>query len=221
MLNRTIHKLVVLLPILSISVGVHASEYCVKRFEKDIGKANSELSSKLLEQVDIDKKIRALIDERDVIAGQIASLIASDPNLDKESTRKKIAELSSEQSAKKVVQDKIEADGHSNNERIAQLRTSVPASVQGQLKGCLAAVTPVNTVVNFAIQGAALVATAGMSAVLPEKTLYVDIGEVLHGKPLGGDGALVPKARDDVLEALGIGGDAEKIIKDPKCIFGC
>jgi len=44
---------------------------------------------------------------------------------------------------------------------------------------------------------------------------HVDLGEVYKGRPLGGDGALIPKARDDVLNALGIGGDVRKFIQDP------
>lgn len=44
---------------------------------------------------------------------------------------------------------------------------------------------------------------------------HVDLGEVYKGRPLGGDGALIPKVRDDVLDALGISGDARIVIKDP------
>lgn len=44
---------------------------------------------------------------------------------------------------------------------------------------------------------------------------HVDLGEVFHGRPLGGDNAFIPKMRDDVLDALGIGGDMRKLINDP------
>ena len=44
---------------------------------------------------------------------------------------------------------------------------------------------------------------------------HVDLGEVYNGRPLGGDNALIPKARDDVLDALHIEGDLRKLIKDP------
>ncbi|BAL06175.1 MULTISPECIES: hypothetical protein [Bradyrhizobium] len=44
---------------------------------------------------------------------------------------------------------------------------------------------------------------------------HVDLGEIYKGRPLGGDNALIPKARDDVLDALGIGGDVRKFIQDP------
>jgi hypothetical protein len=44
---------------------------------------------------------------------------------------------------------------------------------------------------------------------------HVDLGEIYKGRPLGGDNALIPKARDDVLDALKIGGDVRQFIKDP------
>lgn len=47
------------------------------------------------------------------------------------------------------------------------------------------------------------------------KEVNVDLTEIYKGHPLGGDNALFPKARDDVLRELGISGDAEKILKDP------
>ncbi|MGE3781588.1 MAG: hypothetical protein AB7H71_02445, partial [Alphaproteobacteria bacterium] len=40
--------------------------------------------------------------------------------------------------------------------------------------------------------------------------------EIRDGRPLGGPNAAIPKARDDALNSLGIGGDARKIIQDPK-----
>lgn len=43
----------------------------------------------------------------------------------------------------------------------------------------------------------------------------IDLGEVYKGRLFGGDNALIPKARDDALNALGIGGDVAKVIKDP------
>lgn len=43
----------------------------------------------------------------------------------------------------------------------------------------------------------------------------VDLGEVYKGKTFGGDNALFPKAREDAFNALGIGGDAAKILRNP------
>jgi hypothetical protein len=43
----------------------------------------------------------------------------------------------------------------------------------------------------------------------------VDLGEVYKGHPLGGDGALIPKAREEVLNALGIKGEQAEWLRDP------
>lgn len=43
----------------------------------------------------------------------------------------------------------------------------------------------------------------------------IDLGKIYQGYPLGGDNALIPKAREEVLEALHIGGDAAKFLRDP------
>ncbi|MCP9230585.1 hypothetical protein NMG46_10045 [Mesorhizobium sp. LMG 17147] len=63
-------------------------------------------------------------------------------------------------------------------------------------------------------------ATGGLSAILPPRFTHVDVSEILAGKPFGGPNAFLPKARDDLLKGLGIGGDVACIIKDPKKIFG-
>lgn len=48
---------------------------------------------------------------------------------------------------------------------------------------------------------------------------HIDLGEIYKGKPLGGDNALIPKARDDVLDALGIGGEVAKVLKQPEVVI--
>ena len=44
---------------------------------------------------------------------------------------------------------------------------------------------------------------------------HIDLGEVYKGRPLGGDNALIPKARADVLDALNIGGNERKFLENP------
>lgn len=44
---------------------------------------------------------------------------------------------------------------------------------------------------------------------------HVDLGEIYKGKTFGGNDALIPKFRDDALNALGIGGTAADVIRDP------
>ncbi|MEP4102587.1 hypothetical protein, partial [Paraglaciecola sp.] len=73
----------------------------------------------------------------------------------------------------------------------------------------------------------AKITSGGLSEILPGKMGYIDASDILAGYPLGGKDALIPKARDQALESLGLGGnnDLGKIIKDParpiRCIFGC
>ncbi|MFM0125703.1 MULTISPECIES: hypothetical protein [Paraburkholderia] len=44
---------------------------------------------------------------------------------------------------------------------------------------------------------------------------HVDLGAVYHGRPFGGENALIPKVRSDVLDFLQIHGDVRKFIEDP------
>lgn len=44
---------------------------------------------------------------------------------------------------------------------------------------------------------------------------HIDLGEVYKGRTFGGDNALIPKAREDALNALGIGGDVANFLRDP------
>lgn len=83
---------------------------------------------------------------------------------------------------------------------------------------------PIQDVVNVAMT----IATLGIANVLPKHMTNVDVSQIISGKPFGGDSALIPKMRDDALNALGIGGknnDIGKVIRDPvrvvRCWFGC
>jgi hypothetical protein len=63
-------------------------------------------------------------------------------------------------------------------------------------------------------------ATGGLSAILPPRFTHTDASKILTGEILGGQDALIPKARDDLLKALNVSGDVACIIRDPKKIFG-
>ncbi|KRC76375.1 hypothetical protein D3C87_1370980 [compost metagenome] len=43
----------------------------------------------------------------------------------------------------------------------------------------------------------------------------IDLGQVYKGRTFGGDDALIPKAREEAFNALGIGGDVAKVLRDP------
>lgn len=91
----------------------------------------------------------------------------------------------------------------------------------GKAQGCAAAVAPAQLAANIGV----VWATGGLSLLLPERMTRIDVGEILHGKPLGGDNALIPKAREDLLRAITgrehDNGEISKIIRDPiKCTVG-
>lgn len=80
---------------------------------------------------------------------------------------------------------------------------------------CTANYMPKQQMANIVVS----VYTAGLSEFLPSHLTYVDVSEIMDGRPLGGPNAAIPKARDDTLNTLGIGGDAKKIIQDPKKVL--
>lgn len=96
-------------------------------------------------------------------------------------------------------------------------------AVSTQIDDCEKGVKPYQDVVN----NFANIATSGIAGQLPAKMAFIDASEILAGYPLGGPDALIPKAREQIMNAVGLGGnnDLGKIIKDParpiKCIFGC
>jgi hypothetical protein len=63
------------------------------------------------------------------------------------------------------------------------------------------------------------IALLGLNKLLPERMTHIEIGEILAGKPLGGDGALIPHFRDQLLGVFNIKpqskGFVESIIVDP------
>jgi len=69
-----------------------------------------------------------------------------------------------------------------------------------------------------ATDAAVTVATGGLNKLLPPRMTHIEIGEVLSGKPFGGDGALVPHFREQVLAAIGLKNDrgfVTTLIRDP------
>jgi hypothetical protein len=70
-----------------------------------------------------------------------------------------------------------------------------------------------------ASDAAVTLATGGLNKLLPERMTHIEIGEILDGKPLGGDGALIPHFRDQLLAAIHVDphdkGFVTSIIVDP------
>ena len=108
--------------------------------------------------------------------------------------------------------------------RLKQDKSKSLASVASSVNDCKEGVKPYQDVVD----AFADVLTGGLASALPGKMGHIDASDILAGYPLGGDKALIPKAREDILNALGIGGennDIAKVIRDPlrpiRCLFGC
>jgi hypothetical protein len=183
------------------SISAQASEYCFDKYETRIAAANSELATLLSRLSEIDTRIAAIFVEKDRITDRIAAI--SDGGLT-EAEQRELQKLSNELGTLKREQTALEEEGFAKSDRAKSLRTAVPANLQGELEGCVKAVQPVNTGVNLTIQVLAALGTGGASLFLPPKTLYVDMGEVLHGKPLGSEHAFVPKLRNDVAKVFGV-----------------
>ncbi|MGY4433145.1 hypothetical protein ACVWWO_005622 [Bradyrhizobium sp. F1.13.1] len=63
-----------------------------------------------------------------------------------------------------------------------------------------------------------IIATGGLSLLLPKRMTHIEIGEILAGKPLGGDGGLVPHFREQMFGLVGLQndrGEVTKFIRDP------
>lgn len=83
-------------------------------------------------------------------------------------------------------------------------------------ENCAKEVAPYRAIADLLI----IYETMGLSLLLPDEMTRIDFAEVLkNGKPFGGDDAVLPKAREVVLDNLGVGGDVRKVIEDPKQIL--
>lgn len=80
-------------------------------------------------------------------------------------------------------------------------------------KDCVQTQEFLQSIVDLAV----LYITDGLSAVLPKHMTHVDIGEILAGKPLGGDNSVFNQVRGGILNGMGLGenNDLRKVVQDP------
>ena len=102
-------------------------------------------------------------------------------------------------------------------QQLSEQRDQALASVFAAFQECESGFAPYQKIVDVGV----FFVTAGLSQIIPPAATHIDVSNILGGTPLGGNNALVPKARDDALRTLGIGGDVAKVIRNPRCIFGC
>jgi hypothetical protein len=72
------------------------------------------------------------------------------------------------------------------------------ANASGKAEGCEKAVAPAQLAADIGV----LLATNGLSLILPDRVTHIDMGQVINGKPFGDDNAFVPKFRDDVIGVI-------------------
>jgi hypothetical protein len=100
-------------------------------------------------------------------------------------------------------------------DRLTAERARATAEVTQAVNDCERGFKPYQDVMNRLV----LVATGGVSKLLPERMTRVDVSDILAGYPLGGPDAFVPKLREQILR--GDRGTGANIIRDPwKCITG-
>lgn len=80
-------------------------------------------------------------------------------------------------------------------------------------KDCVQTQEFIQSIVDIAV----LYITDGLSAVLPRHMTHVDVGEILAGKPLGGDNSVFNQVREGIFRGIGLGenNDLRKIVQDP------
>lgn len=96
-------------------------------------------------------------------------------------------------------------------EKAVDQRAEAFRQISAGASDCERGLKPYQDVVNLGV----FFATGGLSAIMPAHMTNIDVSQILNGHPLGGDAALIPKMRDDILNGLGVGGDVGRCIRDP------
>jgi hypothetical protein len=97
---------------------------------------------------------------------------------------------------------------------IISQKDEVSQQIDKAASDCSSDLKPFQDVIDAAVTAA----TGGLNKILPERMTHIEIGEILGGKPFGGDGAIVPHLREQVLGMLGLKNDrgfVTTFIRDP------
>jgi hypothetical protein len=195
------------------SSHAQASTYCFSQYEEEIKKVNASLGSILTRTEQVQDRLRAIYVRTAAIGVEMANAATKVPP-----DVSTIQKLGQEQADLNKEKTRLEAEAYALQDQAVPLKGTIPAELQGKLRGCVAATAPADQLVNLTIQILAIMSTGGASLALPPKALYVDMGAVLNGYPTGGPDSAINQARQSALNALGIGGennDIGKTIKDP------
>lgn len=84
-------------------------------------------------------------------------------------------------------------------------------AIYASFRACRDNFAPYQNIVNTAV----FFLTGGFSQVVPQNALYIDAGRLLAGTPFGGQGAIVPQFREQIMSWLGISGPVANLIRNP------
>lgn len=216
----------ILFALLIAPSSAFASEYCFDRYDSEIRAVDVSLSNLLRRQSDLESILVATRSEKDKVSREMGTIVRTDPGLTQPVNRERMSQLSKQFDVLDRRDAESTAESYAIQEQAVTMRGKVPAELAGRLRGCVEAVKPANTMVNTVIQTLAILSTGGASLLLPPKALYVDMGQVLNGYPLGGPQSVVNQTRESILNALGLGrSPVGDVIRDPgrvvRCWFGC
>jgi hypothetical protein len=178
------------------------AEYCQDQFTKDLTAANAESGSIMEWKKKNQDRAIYLQGEIGVYRTSIQNALTSSgiPDADK------LKLISNYAAGQKAAQEEIDAITKKNaeyNNRLNDLKGNVPQALQDKAKECANKLAPANLTVNLVVQGLAIYYTGGLALLLPQKTLYVDMGEVLNGNVMGGPHSAPNEAKDWINGRLG------------------
>jgi hypothetical protein len=80
-------------------------------------------------------------------------------------------------------------------DRILSQKAEASREIDEAANKCTSDLKPLQDVTDAGVT----IATGGLNKLLPERMTHIEIGEILNGRPFGGDGGLVPHFRDQLL----------------------
>ncbi|WP_312411417.1 hypothetical protein [Pseudescherichia sp.] len=197
------HQFIFAFLLFLLSTTIVKAEYCDDQLYKDMSAVDTQLGDALLWQKNAQVEAVKLQAARKIEQENIV-LITKDTSLGAE---KKIEQITAHNSVIADIQqreDSINSENSEKNKEIDSLKNKVPQALAEKAKECARQIAPLNLLVNIGIQGLALFFTDGASIILPEKALYVDMGEVVHGNVMGGPKSLPNQTKDAINKALGL-----------------
>lgn len=186
-----------------LSVSPAWAEYCEDQFYKDMTAVNATLGSDLQWQRDMQSEVLKLNAAKDGEQTAITTIASSEVM----SPTDKISQIQAHSAVIEEIQsrlDEITKQNAAKNQEINNLKTVVPQNLADKAKDCAQKIAPLNLVVNLAVQGLALFFTDGASVILPEKALYIDMGEIAHGNLMGGKHSAPNEIKDWINGRLGL-----------------